>query len=254
MDTNKVRMIQAAVGVKEDGIMGNQTLDAIIDKLGLNPSYEKTPATAHIFIDPGHTSDFGREHPSQFTDVDWTKGNAKKIADNLGFTKTTNDSLEHILNVKIALAFKKHLEAKGVKTTYYDNPALSNNSEITQVYSRANTSGADMLVSIHNNAAGSTGWKSLACKASGTVGLYAKGSVKGHSMAAKMADAITSLRKKTGGPDNRADHTSTSTVAVLTKTRIPACLIEIGFYDNINDLLWMSEHIDEIGKAMASCV
>lgn len=246
--------IQRAVGAKVDGIIGEKTHAAILEKLGGHKEAPKSFEVKHIFVDPGHTSDYGREHPAQFTAVDWSIGKAKKVADLLGFKRETNDSIEHILNVKIAKAFTKHLEARGIKVTYYDDPSLSNNAEISQVYRRANASDADLLVSIHNNAAGASGWKSLNCKASGSVGLYKAGSIKGRLYADKLTDAITSLRKRTSGPDNRANHSMTSTVAVLTKSTITACLIEVGFYDNIEDLLWMAEHVDEIGASMANCI
>ena len=100
--------IQRAVGAKVDGIIGEKTHAAILEKLGGHKEAPKSFEVKHIFVDPGHTSDYGREHPAQFTAVDWSIGKAKKVADLLGFKRETNDSIEHILNVKIAKAFTKH--------------------------------------------------------------------------------------------------------------------------------------------------
>lgn len=198
-----------------------------------------------IVIDCGHTRDKAREHPSAFTGVDWTKGDAKKIADILGFTTDTNDSLEHLLNVKFGNILAKKLQAEVV-----DWPWMSNNAEISKVVSHVNSSKADLLVSIHANASGQTSWVRGKGSASGTVVLYYKSSTKGKQLARNVADECKVYRKLNGGPDNRFDTISPSTVAVLAKTHCPAILIELCFYDNLNDLLWTVNHLD----GLADCV
>jgi N-acetylmuramoyl-L-alanine amidase len=239
--------IQETVGATADGIIGSRTLTAILEKLRIkNPSPKST--RTDVFLDPGHTADYGREHPRQFKGVNWSKGKYKEIADALGFTSDTSDSIEHILNVKIAEATKKHLESEGKKVVLYDDPSLSNNAEIRQVYTRANACDPRVFVSIHNNAAGASGWEDLACKARGPVALYYPGRNKGKDLGQIIVNKLLALK----GPDNRAEHIHTSTVGVLrnAKADMPAALIEVGFYDNLDNLHWMATNIDRIGKAI----
>lgn len=239
--------IQETVGATADGIIGSRTLTAILEKLRVKNPVPKSART-DVFLDPGHTSDYGREHPRQFKGVDWSKGKYKEIADALGFTDKTSDSIEHILNVKIAEATKKHLESEGKKVVLYDDPSLSNNAEIRQVYTRANACDPRVFVSIHNNAAGASGWEDLACKARGPVALYYPGRNKGKELGQIIVNKLLALK----GPDNRAEHIHTSTVGVLrnAKADMPAALIEVGFYDNLDNLYWMATNIDRIGKAI----
>lgn len=72
-------------------------------------------------------------------------------------------------------------------------------------------------------------------------------------LAKTITDKVNKLRKESNGPNNRASTLMTSTVGVLSnaKSSIPAALIEIGFYDNLNDLYWMVTHLDQIGKVIA---
>lgn len=243
--TNKA--IQLALGVTADGIIGRATLSAIIEKLSPSKAPEKI-VRPDVFLDPGHTSDYGREHPSQFKGVDWTKGKYKEIADILGFNETTNDSLEHILNVRIAEEVKSCLEKHNKVVVLYDDPSLSNNAEIRQVYTRVNASNPRVFVSIHNNAVGSSGWEDLACKARGPVALYYPGRNKGKALGQIIVNKLLELK----GPNNRAENINTSTVAVLRNTDadIPSTLIEVGFYDNLDNLYWMATNLGRIGKAI----
>lgn len=198
-----------------------------------------------IVIDCGHTRDFAREHPSQFTGIDWGKGDAKTIADILGFNASTDDSLEHMLNVKFGNILAKKLQAEVV-----DWPWMTNNAEISKVINHVNSTKADLLVSIHANAAGQSSWVRGKCSASGTVVLYHPSSKGGKQLARDVADACKVYRKLNGGPDNRFDTISPSTVAVLSKTHCPAILIELCFYDNLDDLLWTVEHLDGLADAV----
>lgn len=207
---------------------------------------------ANIIIDAGHTSDFEREHPSQFTGVDWTTGKAAEVADILGFSRNTNDSLEHMLNKAIAVRLEKRLDAMGHVSEMVDWPDLRNSAEITKVVNYVNSHSPHMLVSIHANAQGGDNWKRLGGTASGTISLYCPGSSRGTLLAKCITTKVKELRRATGGPDNRASLVTPSKVAVLTKTRPPAALIETCFYDNIDDLHWTATHLDEIADAIAS--
>lgn len=243
--------IQTAVGVTADGIVGSRTLTAIVEALG-GKLDSKAQTRVDVFLDPGHTADYSREHPRQFTNVDWSVGKYKEIADALGFVRTTQDSLEHILNVKIANVVKSYLEKAGKVVVLYDSPSSSNNAEIRQVYTRVNATSPRAFVSIHNNASGASGWKDLACKARGPVALYYPGRSAGKDLGQHIVNKLIAL----GGPDNRANHIHTSTVGVLrnTNSSIPAALIEVGFYDNLDNLHFMATNLDRIGKAIAEGV
>lgn len=244
--------IQAAVGVTADGVVGPNTIKAIAKKL----SVCVMKIGGSVFLDAGHTSDYEREHPSQFKCVDWTSGKPKEILSILQFKNTIEDSLEHRLNLFICYAIQRHLSSRGIDVTLYDNPSLSNSAEIRQVYTRSNAMSPDAFVSIHNNAQGGKSWQSLGGTASGAVGLYNTKSNVNKLLAKTITDGINKLRKETNGPNNRASTLTTSTVGVLSNASasIPAALIEVGFYDNINDLYWMVTHLDEIGKNIADSI
>lgn len=204
-----------------------------------------------IIIDAGHTHDYAREHPAYFN-VDWSSGIAGKVAQALGFGKATNDSVEHILNLAIAKALELQLLRNGHDAEVVDYPDLANNTEISRVIGYVNSRKPGLFVSIHNNAAGTGNAKELKAGASGTVTLYCKGSKNGYRLARCIADAMRNLRAVTAGPDNRCDTTMQSTLPILAKTQPVAALVEVGFYDNLNDLYWMATHLEEIGKALAT--
>lgn len=252
-----VKAIQTVVGSKADGIIGPNTVAAIAAKL--LPA-AKTAQTGHaaksVFIDPGHTSDYEREHPSQFTGVDWKNGKPYEIMRILGLDRNGNDSIEHALNCVLSNALNEALRKRGYETMLYDNPNLSNGVEIGQVYSRSNTFKPTVFVSVHNNAQGGAKWKSLGGTASGAVGVYSSKSSKGKALAEAVAKSVNAYRKTSGGPNNRAGCSIPREVAVLTKAAagITACLIEVGFYDNLDDLYWMCTHVKGIAEAMASSI
>lgn len=247
------------MGATADGAIGPKTLEAILKKLGgTAPVAVSKPAVGKydVFLDAGHTSDNKREYPSEFKLIDWSKGDAKFIADTLGFKATTRDSVEHRLNVSICLAAKAAMEKAGLKVFYYDDPSLGNDAEISRVYKQCNELNPRCFVSVHNNAQGGSGWQKMGCAATGTVSLYYPGRSKGKSLAKATADALVSARKSSGGPHNRADNIATTDVAVVRKcdSSIPATLIEVGFYDNFGDLLWMAKHLELIGQAICKGV
>lgn len=247
------RVIQMVVGATVDGIIGERTLAKIAEKVCKTSTTSTPSGKVDVFLDPGHTADYGREHPSQFTGVEWEVGKGKRIADILGFTRSTKDSIEHMLNVKLVNSIAKHLKVLGLTYFIYDDPSLSNNAEIGQVYRKSNAMKPRCFVSVHNNAAGANGWKGMSCSASGSVGCYKGGRSNCKKLTEVITDKMVAYRKANGGPDNRASHLSQISVGVLTNASadIPATLLEVCFYDNMTDLLWTCEHIDGMGKAIA---
>lgn len=121
------------------------------------------------------------------------------------------------------------------------------------MYTRSNAFHPDVFISIHNNAQGGSSWKSLGGTAYGTVGLYNTKATHNKRLAQIVTDSVNWYRKSKDGKNNRASTLQTSTVGVLSNAdaSIPACLIEVGFYDNLHDLDWMTEHLDGIAGAIA---
>lgn len=243
------RAIQDKVGVTQDGIVGPDTVKAVLQTLNVKTS----GSVLSVFIDPGHTSDYEREHLSQFTGVDWKNGIPQQILQRLGLNVNDNDSLEHRLNLRISQALQDVLVKRGVDVVLYDAPSLSNGAEIRQVYTRSNAFAPNVFISIHNNAQGGSSWKSLGGTATGTVGLYNTKSTHNKRLAQVVTDSVNWYRKSNGGKNNRASTLQTSSVGVLSNasSTIPACLIEVGFYDNLSDLDWITAHITGIATAIA---
>lgn len=208
-----------------------------------------------IAIDCGHTTDKAREHPSAFS-VDWNTGISGEIAALLSFTKTTNDSVEHLLNCKLGQAASDALTSRGMKVGLFDFPEMANGAEITKTAKSVMLCSPKVFVSIHNNAAGTGNWKSLGAGASGTVGVHS--TPNGALLAKAITDKINMLRSTTNGPNNRKGNTSQENkgLGILNGTSGVAysCLIEVGFYDNAEDLKWMASHIREIGDAIGDSI
>lgn len=253
-----IKHIQHLVGATEDGIWGPKTASALASALARSfPAAKPNPGRKKIFIDPGHTADRAREWPSTFTKVDWTSGKYAEVAKLVGFNAKTQDSVEHMLNVLISKHLKDVLEARGVEVVYYDAPSLSNNAEICNVCTKSNATKPDAFVSIHNNAVGSKGWESMSCSAAGSVALCCASRSAGKKLATLVAKRLEAYRKAQGGPDNRKGNiVNTSSVAVLSKAPscIPATLVEVCFYDNIDDLLFAASHAKGIAEVIADGV
>lgn len=257
-DKERIKHLQHLVGVKEDGIWGPKTASALASALAHSfPAPKPSQGCKKVFIDPGHTADRSREWPSSFTKVNWTSGKYAEVARLIGFTAKTQDSVEHMLNVLISKHLKDVLEARGVEVVYYDAPSLSNNAEICNVYTKSNAAKPDAFVSIHNNAVGSKGWESMSCSAAGSVALYYAARSAGKKLATIVAKRLEAYRKANGGPDNRKGNiVNTSSVAVLSKasSSIPATLVEVCFYDNIDDLLFTASHAKGFAEVIADGV
>lgn len=92
-----------------------------------------------------------------------------------------------------------------------------------------------LVVSIHNNAAGNSGWN----KARGWsvfVGLNA--SNKSKQLASYLFDAATELGVKTRRPDRTRKYWEQN-LAICRDTKCPAVLVENMFQDNKEDVEWM---------------
>ncbi|MHC1722584.1 MAG: N-acetylmuramoyl-L-alanine amidase [Aminipila sp.] len=133
---------------------------------------------------------------------------------------------EYEFNRAVANKMKNILEAQGVEVILTANddsdPSLSERCE------KANTSDADIFVSIHANAFGNgSEWTS----ANGWEMYYFQGSVLGK----QLAQAISDSNFPQIGIYNRGIKT-TSNLYVIKNTYIPAVLIEHGFFTNAKEV------------------
>lgn len=205
-----------------------------------------------VIVDIGHTRDNQREHPNQFDFELWQTLQGHKVLELLDLKINSRDSIEHKLNEKFAWVLEKALKRHGHIVDVVDYPDFSNSADINKTISYTNARNADLFISIHANAVGAKGWQQMRCNASGTVVLYY--SANGKKKAEAIAKACRECRKQHGGPDNRCDIIAKSTVAVLTKTDPTAVLVETCFYDNVNDLLWLLDNMDEMASAIAKSI
>ena len=129
--------------------------------------------------------------------------------------------LEYDFNRRVAKRLKAILEKHGVECIYSCDIEKEEDISLVTRVGKANMAKADLFVSIHANAYGTewndaTGWEIYVCKKGG----------KAERLANAIHDAsIPYLGLKDRGV-KEADFT------VLTKTEMPAVLIEHGFYTN----------------------
>lgn len=109
------------------------------------------------------------------------------------------------------------------------NGSLSARADISNAF------GADLFVSIHNNAGGGVGTETYVCARGG----------KAEEYATRIQAAIVGLGRVDRG-------VKTANFAVLVKTQAPAVLVEVGFIDNPDEEQWIVNHFDEIAAAIAN--
>lgn len=169
-----------------------------------------------IVIDPGHN--FG--------------GDDGAYATHNGVTYVERD-----LNMQVAEKLKTKLEAKGytviMTRSASDRETISASQSLANRVNIANNSGADLFVSLHHNAAGSSSangvevYYSSRAQDASFGGAYSDYKVStSMSMASSLASAITS---STGAVNRGARD---SNYFVCRNTAIPAVLIEFGFLTN----------------------
>lgn len=239
-----LKEIQKETGTTADGLMGPKTRAAL------------KSAGYLVVIDAGHTTDQTREYPNLWPASAWQNQEWLSAAKKLGFTKTTRNSVEHILNCAIAESCRRELARRGVKALVYDDPSKANNPEFHEAVEVANAAQPRAFVSIHaNGSKGVDGY--LTNTACGTISFYREGRTNGKTLALALTEAALALRANSGGPNNRADKASATTayyVLNAVNASIPAALCEVGFYDNLRDFVWMVKNIDSLGSALAAAI
>lgn len=145
-------------------------------------------------------------------------GHAEKTAGKRSFDGTLR---EYEFNRYVAKRLKYHLERHGIKTMYSCDLETATDTPLGTRCKVANNAKADILVSLHANAFGST-WN----EANGWEAFYFKGSSEGQ----KLADAI---RKESIALLELKDRGIKTDSLYMTKhTNMTAVLIEHGFYTN----------------------
>ena len=145
-------------------------------------------------------------------------GHAKNTPGKRSFDGTLR---EYEFNRDVAARLKYHLERHGVKTMYSCNVDLATDVSLESRCQTANSANANLFVSIHANAFGIT-WNS----ANGWEIFTYKGSVVGKKLAeAIRKESIALLKLKDRG-------IKTDSLYVTKNTKMPAVLIEHGFYTN----------------------
>ena len=153
---------------------------------------------AKVYIDPGH----GGSDP----------GAVKYI-------------VERAVNLAMALACRDYLNANGVSTKL----SRTNNSTGTSINSmarEANSWGADLIISIHNNAGGGDGFEVY----------HTVGGGKGKVLAQNIEAEVKKIGQNSRGLKTRRDTDGTDYYGMIRLTDAPAVICEGVFVDNATDV------------------
>lgn len=154
------------------------------------------------------------------------------------------DRLEKDDNLRMALAVQERLEAFGservsVVLTREDDTFL----ELQARADLANSVGATVFVSLHRNSGGGQGvevWTSA----------------QAEKWECRLAQAIMDELEQVGVSRVRGVRHGTAgnpavSYAVVSRTEMPACLVELGFIDSETDNRLLDEHFDDYAQAIA---
>jgi len=149
---------------------------------------------------------------------------------------------EYEFNRDVAKRLKYHLERHGIMCFYSCDLALAEDTSIEKRVRVANEGDADYLISIHANAYGNDwntaqGWESYVCAKGGN--------------AEKLAESI---RKKSMELLGRKDRgVKVKKFEILQDTKMPAVLIEHGFYTNKSEMEVLIDEDFREKCALADC-
>ncbi len=145
-------------------------------------------------------------------------GHAESTAGKRSFDGTLR---EYEFNRAVAKRLKYHLERHGIKTIYSCDLETSKDISLSTRCKTANNAKADLFISIHANAYGTT-WNS----ANGWEIFIYKGSAEGKKLAEEIRkESIALLKLKDRG-------IKTDSLYVTNHTKMTAVLVEHGFYTN----------------------
>lgn len=161
---------------------------------------------AKVYIDPGH----GGSDP----------GAVKYI-------------IERDVNLVMALACRDYLNANGVSTKM-SRTSNSTDTSINSMAREANNWGADLVISIHNNAGGGDGFEVY----------HTVGGGKGKNLAQNIEAEVKKIGQNSRGPKTRRDTDGTDYYGMIRLTNAPAVICEGVFVDNATDVQ-IADTVDE---------
>lgn len=164
--------------------------------------------------------------------------------------------IEPTLNLNNALAAKKHLEKMGytvrlTRSTNDENPSVT--KRIEQCYPNSNTTSvpdADAYICIHSNAGGGKGSYYMALS-----GLYDQKHIpqnyieESNNLGKSINDKIVANTSLIASNNGRYDNFPET--ILFCKSPVIVAYMEIGFYDNVDDLSILQNQSDIIGKSIA---
>lgn len=153
---------------------------------------------AKVYIDPGH----GGSDP----------GAVKYI-------------VERDVNLVMALACRDYLNANGVSTKM-SRTSNSTDTSINSMAREANSWGADLVISIHNNAGGGDGFEVY----------HTVGGGKGKALAQHIEAEVKKIGQNSRGLKTRKDTDGTDYYGMIRLTNAPAVICEGVFVDNEADV------------------
>jgi N-acetylmuramoyl-L-alanine amidase len=219
-----VRAFQSASGLVPDGIVGPLTRSALQRAREVSRGKTGPLRGRLIVLDPGH----GGVEP--------------------GAISSWGDK-EKTFTLGLALKTRRYLEEMGasvIMTRYGDYPPGSDwGYPVDELLARvaiANSNGADIFVSIHNNAYPKDPG------VSGVMGFYRRGSSESYKLASQIAWSVNA------SSGLRMIDVQEGPYYVLNRTYMPAALIEVGFMTNRNDVLRLRTESfqDRVAKGIAA--
>lgn len=153
---------------------------------------------AKVYIDPGH----GGSDP----------GAVKYI-------------VERDVNLVMALACRDYLNANGVSTKM-SRTSNSTDTGINSMAREANSWGADLVISIHNNAGGGDGFEVY----------HTVGGGRGKTLAQNIEAEVKKIGQNSRGLKTRRDTDGTDYYGMIRLTEAPAVICEGVFVDNATDV------------------
>lgn len=161
---------------------------------------------AKVYIDPGH----GGSDP----------GAVKYI-------------IERDVNLVMALACRDYLNANGVSTKM-SRTSNSTDTSINSMAREANSWGADLVISIHNNAGGGDGFEVY----------HTVGGGRGKTLAQNIEAEVKKIGQNSRGLKTRRDTDGTDYYGMIRLTNAPAVICEGVFVDNATDVQ-IADTVDE---------
>lgn len=133
--------------------------------------------------------------------------------------------VERDVNLVMALACRDYLNANGVSTKM-SRPSNSTNTSINSMAREANNWGADLVISIHNNAGGGDGFEVYHTVNGG----------RGKTLAQNIEAEVKKIGQNSRGLKTRRDTDGTDYYGMIRLTNAPAVIVEGVFVDNTTDV------------------